>query len=357
MRLNVVGSLGKRLRNVEAPVLVQEMRVRQRGIRPFAVMLAYLLILSVVGVLILYYNYPSDPTASNMADLGRQLYAGLAMAQLAMVCLIVPAYSSASVSSERERGTFDLLSLTLLSSSAIVTQKLVAAMGQALMLIFASLPIMAIVFFLGGVSPMELVLAYALILVTAIFLGSLGMVCSCSVKSSKTSTFIAYLIMFCLFLGLPLGSLWLQSISRQNLFAYDAIPLWATMLIFIFVGGVGAVLAYAPLSLLLSRKPIWRVRAFRMSIFGAVYALLLLLVTCPRAADIVLNANGTGNVPVALYINPFAALALYMESWWGGLSAASNAYVMIAVTAAFSIGCALIFRYASSARLAGLRSS
>ena len=34
------------LKRIDAPVLVQEMRVRQRGIKPFAVMLVYLLILS-----------------------------------------------------------------------------------------------------------------------------------------------------------------------------------------------------------------------------------------------------------------------------------------------------------------------
>lgn len=345
-------------KRLDAPVLVQEMRVRQRGLKPFGVMLAYLLILSVAAILTLYFDSPGTATVSRMAELGRQLYAVLSTVQLVMVCLIVPAYSSASVCGERERGTFDLLSLTLLSSSAIVTQKLVAAMGQALMLIFASLPVMAIVFLLGGVSPVELLLAYALLLVTALFVGSLGMLCSCCVKSSKTSTFLSYLIMFCLFLGMPLGSLWLADMSRMR--GYSSVGETSFVLfaiIFLFVGAAGSVLVYAGLSLFLYTRPIWRVRAFRMSVFGAVYAILLFIVTCPWATDAVFGNTRYNDIPLTLYINPFAALFMYMDAHFGGSTATPVAYWMIGATVVFSVGCAVLFRFVSSARFAGLRRS
>jgi len=349
--------LGQWFKRLDAPVLVQEMRVRQRGVKPFAIMLAYLLILSVAGILMLYYNYPERATAGRMAELGQELYGVLSVVQLVMVCLIVPAYSSASVCAERERGTFDLLSLTLLSSSAIVTQKLVAAMGQALMLIFASLPIMAIVFLLGGVSPVELLVAYAMILVTSVFLASLGMLCSCCVKSSKTSTFLTYLVMFCLFLGLPLGSFWLQSMSHMRSYSSTGDTSFVLFaIIFLFVGAAGSVLVYAALSLFLYNRPVWRVRAFRMSVFGAVYAVLLFIVTCPWATDAVFSSSRYNDIPLTLYINPFAALGYYMSLHSGG-SMVSTAYWMIGATVVFSLGCAVLFRFVSSARFAGLRRS
>jgi ABC-type transport system involved in multi-copper enzyme maturation permease subunit len=343
------------LRGVEMPVLVQEMRVRQRGIKPFGILLAYLLILSAAALIMLYNSFPDQATASNLAQLGQQLYALLSFIQLIMVALIVPAYSSASVCGERERGTFDLLSLTLLSSSAIVNQKLLAAMGQALMLILGSVPIMAVVFLLGGVSPADLLVAYGLILVTAIFLGALGMICSCCSRSSKTSTFLTYLVMFCIFLGLPMGSAWIESMSHSG-FGSSELPMWLFLTIFLFVGGVGAVLVYAPLSLILHRKRIWQLRAFRMSIFGGCYALLLLLVTCPQLTQIVMNTRSTNGIPLTCYMNPFFALGMYMDSQYGG-TAASTAWVMIAATAVFCLGCTFIFRFVSSQRLAGLRSS
>lgn len=343
------------LRRIDAPVLVQEMRVRQRGTKPFGVMLAYLLILSVAGMLELYYEWPSTVTVSRMARLGRDLYGVLSMVQLVMVCLIVPAYSSASVCGERERGTLDLLSLTLLSSSSIVTQKLIAAMGQALMLIFASLPIMAIVFLLGGVSPVELLVAYALLLVTAVFLASMGMLCSCCLRSSKGSTFLTYLIMFSLFLGLPLGSAWLESMSRMSGYSSYRDPSFVLFaIVFLFVGAAGSVLVYATLSLFMYNRPMWRVRAFRMSVFGAVYAILLFIVTCPWATDVLLSSSSYNDVPLTFYINPFAALGFYMESHTG-YTPVSTSYWMIAATVVFSMGCTFLFRFASSARFAGLR--
>ena len=347
-----VGWIGGHLTRIDAPVLVQEMRVRQRGIKPFATMLVYLLVLSIAAMIILFYHYPDRATAGRLAELGRNLYLALTIIQLVMVCLIVPAYSSASVCGERERGTFDLLSLTLLSSRSVVDQKLIAAMAQALLLIFASLPVMAIVFLLGGVSPLELLLGYGLLLVTALFLGSLGMLCSCCVKSSKTSTFLTYLIMFCIFLGLPIGNVWLLSRTGYSYYHYST-PIWALMLIFLFVGGVGAVLIYAPASLIFHNKPIWGIRAFRMAVFGAGYALLLLFITCPAIGDILLNSR-TNGIPVTCYINPAATLAVYVKGRQDP-TMVSAAYWMFAATAIFTVGCTLAFRSVSSARFAGLR--
>lgn len=344
----------------DAPVLVQELRVRQRGVKPFAVMFVYSLILSAIALLVMYFCWPSagDPTPSQMAEVGQLMFMYLSMAQLVMVALIVPAYSAAAVSSERESGTFDLLALTLLSSTGIVTQKLAAAIAQSLMLIVASLPIMALVFLLGGVSPFDVMVAFGLLIVTSVMLGALGMLCSCCMRSSKTSTFVTYLVTFCLFVGVPMGVAWFESMSRARPFeTLDTGTLLLFMAGFLFVGGVGAVLVYPVAALIMHNRPLWQVRAFRMSIFGAVYAITLLLVTCPAITESVIGSGSSPwRIPLALYVNPYAALAMFMETRSGG-GMGSVAYCMVAATTVFSLGCAYLFRHISSARLAGLRRS
>lgn len=346
------------LRRFDAPVLIQEMRVRQRGIKPFAVMFVYLLILSTVAILgLIFFPRSSGPsTVHDMAEVGRQMYVTISAVQLLMLVLIVPAYSSASVSGERERGTFDLLALTVLSSMAIVTQKLAAAIAQSLMLIVASLPILAIVFLLGGVSPGEVLVAYGLLIATAILLGALGLLCSCCLRNSKASTFATYLIVFSCYAGVPIGCAWFQGISHSGMNSLEGpFAFLVFALIFLFVGGVGAVLVYAPLSLILHRRTFWRTRAFRMAVFGGVYAILLLVVTCPAATTAVFNASSFNDVPLPLFVNPFVALFMFMDAHYGG-SALPMAYWMIAATIAFSLGGAYLFRHISSARFADLRS-
>lgn len=355
MKLGIVPRLVRRLKAIDAPVLVQEMRVRQRGPKAFAVILAYLLILSVAAVLALYFGYPTHPTASDMAELGRQFFAVVSFVQLIMICLIVPAYSSTSVSGERERGTFDLLALTVISSASIVTQKLAAAVGQALMLIFASLPILAIVFLLGGVSPGEVLIAYLILLSTALALGTLGMLCSCCLRNSKGSTFLTYLIMFCSYAGVPIALAWIADMSHSYSYqSFDTSTIVLFLLGFLFVGAVGSVLVYAPLALVMHARPIWRVRAFRMSIFGAVYAVVLLMVTCKPVTDMAFG-GGSSDLPFLLYVNPFVSLFLYMDAHYGYRNASAAVAALIA-TFALSIGCTIVFRYISSVRLNGLRS-
>ncbi len=343
---------------IDAPVLVQEMRVRQRGMKPFVVMLFYALILSVCTMLMIFFMMPNNRSNSRqMSELGQQIYAALTFLQLVMVVLIVPAYSSGAVSGERERSTFDLLALTLLSSSAIVTQKLVAAIAQVVMLIVASLPVMSVVFLLGGVSPIEVIIAYGVLLVTAISLGALGMLCSCCLRSSKAATFMAYLIIVLFMAGLPLGGAWLLDLARssQSMLSDGAFP-WMFAVMYLFVGGVLSLMVYAPLAVIMHGKTnIWRVRAFRMGIFGAVYALLLLALSVPSTSDTVVSSCYSQGLFLPLFVNPFVALAYFMDAQFGYSGRLTLAWWMVGATAAFSVGCAYLFRHISSARFAGLR--
>lgn len=355
--LDLPTKLRSHLSRVEAPVLVQELRVRQRGMKPFVVAGVYVAILSAIAMLVLRFSPTAThaQTAQSMADLGKQLFALLSFVQLAMIALIVPAYSAGAISSEREKGTFDLLALTLLSSGSIVTQKLLAAIAQALMLIIASAPVVAVVFLLGGVSPGEILTAYGLLFATAVLMGALGTLCSCCLRNSKAATFVTFLIAFAFYAGLPIGGAWFVQVARVGMHESAGLFPWMFLGMFVFVGGVCALMVYAPLALLMHNRPTWRGRSFRMSVFGGVYALLLLLMSCPAAMNATVAYSYSQGLFLPLFVNPFAALVYYVDAHGGGSGGYTQANWMIASTLGFSLGAAYLFRYLASARFAGSR--
>lgn len=343
---------------IDAPVLVQELRIRQRGIKPFVVMGVYILILSVIAMLTLYIGLGgAHTTQKDLSDTGKAVFGVLSLVQLGMIALIVPAYSAGAISGERERGTFDMLALTLMPSMSIVTQKLAAATAQALMLIAASAPVIAVVFLLGGVSPLELLMAYGLLTITAILVGGLGTLCSCCMRNSKASAFVTYLIVFAFYAGLPVIGAWFLSISSMGVDrAMGSFP-WVFAGMFLFAGGVCALIVYAPLTLILHNRRVWQNRAFRISVFGGAYVILMLIMSSPRALNTAVSFCYSQGLFLPLFVNPFAALFCYVDARLGSSSSVSQAYWMVGVTAGFSLGAAYLFRHIASVRFALLRRS
>ena len=90
--------------------------------------------------------------------------------------------------------------------------------------------------------------------------------------------------------------------------------------------------------------------------FGAVYAGLLLVLTVPSATNVVVESCYSQGMFLPMFVNPFVALACYMDAHFGS-GRVVTAYWMIGATMAFSLGCAYLFRHISSARFAGLRRS
>ena len=77
---------------------------------------------------------------------------------------------------------------TPISSLAIVVGKLLCALVYVFLLIAASIPLMAIVFVFGGVGPDDVLRGYVVLIVTALGLGSFGLLCSSLVKRTTAAT-------------------------------------------------------------------------------------------------------------------------------------------------------------------------
>ena len=349
--MRAVERLKERAGRIDAPVLVQELRVRQRGVKPFVVTLAYTLVLAVIafGYILLETDFGAARGVEmpDMARIGRELFEVLSFAQVFMLILVVPAYSAGAVAVERERQTFDLLAMTLLSSTAIIRQKLVAAVAQSALLVLCSVPITAMVFMLGGVSPLELVLVYLLLLVTAAFLGGIGVLCSCLFKNARSATFCAYLATIGYFIVVPVCFGWVDSVGRYGFAnAFSDAPLMFTLM-FSFTGGVMAFVAFGALSLLLRKARLWFERAFRMAVFGVAYAVLLLVLSTPVLFDALLHTQHE----IMELVNPLDSLDVYLE--YSGIS--SRSWTAPVLTSLVCAGAAYLLERFSTARFNLLR--
>lgn len=352
--------MGALARRVDLPVLTQEMRIRQRGAKPFVVMFVYVAVLSIVALTTLNVTVGSasysgsSASNANLARQGRDLFTVLCIAQLVMISLIVPAYSAGAVSNEKERGTLDLLALTLLSSNAVVAQKLAAAIGQAVMLTVASLPVVAIVFLIGGVSPWEMVVANALLFVTTAAFGALGLLCSCQFRNTKAATFASYLTVLGFLVGLPYFGEMLKRLIRSGDLGSAFAPTFALM--FAFVAAASAVPLYVIASALLKRRSThWHSRTFRMLVYGASLAVIALVLESPILADPLVNGllyyNGQMFLPTL--VNPFVAMSLLMFS--GYPSRAGMQSWSVGGTLVFGVAAVFLFRHISTLRFEAMR--
>lgn len=227
------------------PVTIKELRSRMRGRRAFVVLTLYLLVLS--GVVSLVYltiaSSAAFPGGTAAYSIGKAVFAAVVGVQVVLVTFIGPAFTAGAISGERERQTFDLLRTTLLSSHAFVLGKLVSALSYILLLVLVSIPIQSIAFLLGGLSPVELVLSQAVILVAAITYALYGLWCSAVMRSTLTATVATFggmlvlvfvvpmlAMFFALGLSIPLSSSTSPSPLLETLLVYGAIALAATNL-------------------------------------------------------------------------------------------------------------------------------
>ena len=179
-----------------AAIGVKELRGRMRGRRAFVILTIYLLLLGGFALMVErimeanYLNPFSGTSATAGPAIGQGLFAALLLLMTLQVVFLAPSSTAGAISLEREKQTLELLVTTPISSLAIVIGKLLSALIYVFLLIAASIPLMAVVFVFGGVGPEDVVRGYIVLIVTALGLGSFGLLCSSLVKRTTASTAI-----------------------------------------------------------------------------------------------------------------------------------------------------------------------
>jgi ABC-2 type transport system permease protein len=177
---------------------VKELRGRMRGRRAFVILTVYLLLLATFAwmmEMILEQRFGrglAGSAAFASAQIGAGIFTALLMLKTLLVVALAPAFTAGAISLEREKQTLDLLATTPISSLSIVVGKLLSALTYLFILIFASIPMTAVVFVFGGVSPDDVVRGYMVLFATAIGLGSVGLFFSALMKRTQAATIATY---------------------------------------------------------------------------------------------------------------------------------------------------------------------
>jgi hypothetical protein len=190
-------------------VAVKELRGRMRGVRSFAIITVFLVMMGSFVVLLYLMQLPALQASDVIitGNLGQILFFGVVGIELMLIVFIVPALTSGSITGERERKTYDLLQTTLLSAPTFIVGKMESALGYIALLLLSAIPLQSVAFLFGGVSITEVGITFVLLASTALLLGALGMFFSAMTERTMTSTIRVYTIAVGIVFGLPLVSL------------------------------------------------------------------------------------------------------------------------------------------------------
>src|SRR3569833_2108489 len=198
MRNLAVASLDWVLDN---PVINKELRGRMRGPRAYWMMLVYLLILS-IAMLIAYYTWRQHDAYGGTPSftVGRNFFRILFYVQATLVSLLTPALTSGAISVEREQRTYEMMRCTNLRPAAVVAGKLFSAVSFITLLLICSIPLVAVCFLVGGVSPDEVISTYAMLIVDGVLFGAIGLAWSTCAANTAAAPSLSYVSVFIYFL-------------------------------------------------------------------------------------------------------------------------------------------------------------
>ncbi len=241
----------RRLNLLQAnPIMLKELRGRMRGTRAFVVITVYLMLMSGFALLlyVLYSASLNDGSGSLQGgQIGRTLFTGIVGLELFLVMFIVPAFTAGAITGERERQTYDLLRTTLLSPRALVIGKLLSALFYTLLLLLAAIPLQSLGFLFGGVSIEELILAFVILLVTAITLGTIGLYFSATLQRTQAASIATYGFALLIVVGLPLIMIVILSVLAPLFLALSGTNLSAPLRL-VLTYGFGLLVSINPLA-------------------------------------------------------------------------------------------------------------
>jgi ABC-2 type transport system permease protein len=199
------------------PLMVKELRERMRGMRAFVVITVYLALMGGFITLMYLISTQNVNTLTVTGVLGRNLFRGVVMMQMLLIVFIAPSFTANTVTSEYEQRTYDLLQITLLPYQSFIIGKLESALSYIFLLLIAAIPIQSIAFLFGGVSQLELVITFAILTMSAILLGTVGLYFSILLQQTIVASIRTYLIAFGFMVVLPNVVITLIQIIRMTL--------------------------------------------------------------------------------------------------------------------------------------------
>ncbi|MDE6873696.1 MAG: ABC transporter permease subunit [Lachnospiraceae bacterium] len=187
------------------PVYKIGLKQSARTKKTVVLLLVYNLLLSGLGLVVFYLTFDrAGRVREDVAYSGiLTLYSVMAAMEFVMILFIVPASTAGAVAGEREKQTLDILLSTKITPFHIVTGKLAASISMVILLVISSMPVLSVVFCIGGVTVSALFVFLLLLVVTAVYIGSFGIFFSVCCRKTTGATVCAYLAMIIVVILLP----------------------------------------------------------------------------------------------------------------------------------------------------------
>ena len=141
---------------------------------------------------------------NNYAELGQGYFIAMIGVELALVLLAAPAATAGAICLDRARGTLAHMLMTDLSDPEIVLGKLAARLLPVLGLVACTWPVMAISSLLGGIDPIALTLAFAIIIAVAVLGCSMALLFSVWARKSHEVILATYTVFILCILFWPI---------------------------------------------------------------------------------------------------------------------------------------------------------
>lgn len=184
------------------PVYQLERKTSARTVKLCALILVFNGILALISFLILSSMMEQSLHTGTMEYEGLiNMYSIMSYIEFGMFMLVIPSSTSGSISGEKERKTLDILLSSKMSTFSIVIGKLMASLDMVMLLAVSSLPVLSIVFLFGGITAVDLVVMLVTLMVSGIFVGSIGILFSAVCKKTTTATVLSYSSILALIAG------------------------------------------------------------------------------------------------------------------------------------------------------------
>lgn len=184
------------------PVLRNESKIAVRSIKFTLMIFAYIAVLSIA--VMIYYGSVNQQVFSNGLYLqsSKLFYVVMAIGQAVLLLFIVPALSSTSICSEREKQTLDILLSSKLTPIQIIIGKVSASSLRVIILIISTMPLYAIGSLTGVIKISNILELIVFFIVNTIFVSSIGVFISTCAKTSKVSTTLSYALVLAIYMGI-----------------------------------------------------------------------------------------------------------------------------------------------------------
>jgi len=182
---------------IENPVLRRELLTALRSNKAFVLQFIFLLALG----LVVYVAWPPE-LISTSSELARKLFRTFGQGELVMLSILSPAFSASAMTIEKEKRCIDLLLASPIRPRTILMGKYMSAVLYLFLLVVSSAPLVAVIMWLPGLGPEEVIGLYVLLLSVAATFGMIGLSCSVFFHRSQASLAITYMIVLPLMLVL-----------------------------------------------------------------------------------------------------------------------------------------------------------